>query len=590
MRERAAKVKVEEDEEIELQRKSEFEKKNHIVQNLTLPQFGALSMVENPLVWEKPVYMKMYNFERRTDMRQQLAWAVKRRQVDSRHLNTYHDYTSDWHSSFCSSSGWIRHFFEIPTLLLSQFLQSHSEHVRTHNIFLTELLYQICTAGSELEAKGLFHGNITPEYIRVREQCSFQLVDNFGSLDSLDACTSDILLGLRKHSSPEMMESVFQKTTLSKIEASKHDVFCFGLLLLALGLGCPLDEVYRSDGRLNRVVLNAYLKQLNDKYESNSLFGTTVSSMLETKVAFRPDFRGIISKLPPHSEVRRHFIKEYQLPADLNLSFEEIGALQPSRKTHNKLLQEQSANDSRENTSMYYGRLHGPEDVGKIQQSLSKLVQGKEYNLEMPVAENKKYSGINDSVYVRELKRDFYDKSKQKMIDRIDDGNLPGTDINQGIFNILAGLNVKESQIIDQTDFRAPAPQPTQSSLSKSTRGPEPNPTKKNVQFEQTAANANISSLFQQMNMGNLFASPTTAAPTMLREAPQSQYPARNLRPQAVYTGLPTAPAQTGPTAFGTQYFTGGGDSRREYVQGGHTRQPQQAGYSYGGQAMAPGR
>lgn len=580
MKERAA--KFEEDEEIELQRRSDFEKKNHIIQTTTLPQFGSVSVVENPLVWERPVYLKTYAFDHRKEMKQQLAWAAKRKAIDSKHLNTYHEYTADWHSGFCASSGWVRHFFEIPTLLLTQFVEANSEQVYSNNIFLTELLYQICTAGSELEAKGLFHGNLVADYIRVQENCSFQLVDNFGSLGSLDGCANDIGLGLSKHSSPELMEAVFQKSSLSKIEASKHDVFCFGLLLLSLGLNSPLTDLYRVDGRLNRVVLASFLKQLNEKYESNSLFGTTVSAMLEAKVAFRPDFRSLIAKLPPHSEVRRHLCRDYQLPADLSLAYADIASLQPVRRTHNKLLQEQSLDGSRENTSMYYGRLHGPEDVDRMQHSLSQLVQSKNYKLQKAEEEGQKQFGINDSPFVRELKHSFFEKSKQKMKDQLDQGTPLGSDLNEGLFNILAGLNLKESEVVTQTDFRAPQ-QPVQSILSKHPRVADANPkeAKKNVQFQPADVPANPSALLQQLNIGQLFAAQTTkAAQTHPTQSPETHLPTsiHQQRPQAVYTGMPLQTAQ------GSQYSSLQQPTvqiRREYGQLTQATVPQQGAYSY---------
>ena len=285
------------------------------------PQFGQVEVLENPKDGHQ-IYMKQEDFESVEAFDHRLMYVKKRRVVQSHTLNGYLDFTSNLQSKGFSKKIWVRHFFEIPKKYLSVLIEMNHPSISC-SIFLTELLYQITKAGAQLQEKGIAHGSISDEFISIKEPHNFKLIDNFSSLGSFDHAVQRIVRGEVKYTSPEVFQKVKSKEPLDRINMSKHDVFCFGLLMLRIALGPKVQDIYnKRDGTFNFSLFTSYKNEFQYIFreKQNTLLAFTVTeNMLEYDHTTRLDFISLLKKIPKHSQIKAFFGENYKLK--VNASF-----------------------------------------------------------------------------------------------------------------------------------------------------------------------------------------------------------------------------------------------------------------------------
>ena len=300
-------------------RHSETEKNNVRVGFQQVPQVGTVEIVENPSTGEQK-YLIANTFNSTNEFEDQLKFGRRRILAISPYLNRYFDFTSSNDRKVPPFKPWVRHFSEIPKKLLSQLIDAKDEAVRS-SVFLTQLLYQIVDAGAALQDVGLAHGNISGSFIAFREPSNFKLIDNFRSLGSLQQASEEILNKTFVYTSPELFQKVMSKERIDRLNVGKHDVFCFGLLLLHLATGCKASDIFNSDGTIN--ISNFYqsigLFERTYRDMDNRLLAYTVTEkMLQFDTSSRSDFKSIKKSLPPLAEVNRFLQNEYHLSQDMS--------------------------------------------------------------------------------------------------------------------------------------------------------------------------------------------------------------------------------------------------------------------------------
>jgi hypothetical protein len=290
----------------------------------TLPQLGEVVIVEDPAKGIQH-YMIEHSYNNPQLFEREVAFAKRRKLANSPFLNRYIDFTTSYSKG--RGGGWIRHFAEIPKKILGGLVDTRDPALST-SIFMTELLYQMIDAGAALQDVGLAHGNISADYISFKEPCNFKLVDNFTSLGSLEDIRQRIVSKTHRYVSPEVFQKVMSNESLERINIIKHDVFCLGLLLLQMGTGCSIKDVYNFDGTFNRSKFKVLQDDFVNHYRSQEnrlLAYTVIENMLDIDHNSRLDFKGLKKKLPPLKDVARYFQEEYHLEPGMScLEFPDL--------------------------------------------------------------------------------------------------------------------------------------------------------------------------------------------------------------------------------------------------------------------------
>lgn len=115
---------------------------------------------------------------------------------------------------------------------------------------------------------------------------------------------------------PELYQRLRQGGAKANIRAiqnyqqvlQKADVFSFGLTMLQAGIDSPVQGIYGKQGTLNNDVFEKLKQQFIARFgDDNVLLVTTVLSMLEVNPESRPDFKSILTNLPPYAEIKSYF-------------------------------------------------------------------------------------------------------------------------------------------------------------------------------------------------------------------------------------------------------------------------------------------
>lgn len=366
-------------------RRSDVERDFTRVGMVSLGELGTANLLENPRTGGQ-ILMFHLEYQNMQQMEPQIRYAKSRMPVNSPYLNKYFDFTTNTCKNPHTGQYWFRHFAEMPKVYLSQALaDSRYANVASSSIFLTELLYQIIMAGESLERAGLSHGCISPEYVSFIEPHTFKLAENLNSPSSLRTIQGLILNQKFKYCSPEVFQSVMMGQPLDRINISKHDVFCLGLMIMHMALNFDLNEIYNQDGTFNR----PRLKQMKDvfvrKYREmdNRLLAYTVAeNMLEMDAGSRLDFKSLKTRLPSLKEVDQFLKKDYELsqhqscqiyPELENSYLEKMKAIDLSR-------QAEASTVMGANSSMFFEPIHEESNLKSITKEMRSMLEGKSHN------------------------------------------------------------------------------------------------------------------------------------------------------------------------------------------------------------------
>jgi hypothetical protein len=375
-------IKLQDDD---FNRRSDVEKDYTRVGLISLGDIGSANLLENPRTGGQ-ILMFHHEYQNMQQMEAQLAYAKSRSTVKSHHLNCYFDFTSNTKRNPYTGQFWVRHFAEMPKVYLSQILaDSRYANVASSSIFLTQLLYQIIMAGESLEKVGLSHGCISPEYISFIEPHTFRLAENLSCPSSIKMIENLIKNRMFKYTSPEVFQLVMMGQPSDRVNVSKHDVFCLGLMIMHMALNFDLNEIYNQDGTFNIPRFKQMKEVFVRKYREmdNRLLAYTVAeNMLEMDVGSRLDFKALKTKLPSLKEVNQFLQKDYQL--NQNHSCQIYPQLESSYLEERKALELSRQADTSTligaNTSMFFEPIHNETNLKSITSELRNILEAKKHH------------------------------------------------------------------------------------------------------------------------------------------------------------------------------------------------------------------
>ncbi|MCA6492341.1 MAG: hypothetical protein IM572_06660 [Chitinophagaceae bacterium] len=225
-----------------------------------------------------------------------LACLRIRQNLNHRNLLYMLDYSNKSKKGLCSSDFNVAAFFEFPLTNLAKDVkerQTKSEYYTPDE--LNRLVSQMLDVLVHLNDKGLYHGNICPKTIQHRRATkTFILLDHFGEKRSVEKFHREqLILADEIFLSPEMYGTIaddyYHVNEQKEIDLAKNDIFSLGMVVLHLGLLKNTQDVYASDGDMNREKLAAHIKMFEDRYaERNPPLIHALKLMLAIKPADRP--------------------------------------------------------------------------------------------------------------------------------------------------------------------------------------------------------------------------------------------------------------------------------------------------------------
>lgn len=304
----------------EYDRKSKIEENFRVLKKFNDARYGPVTIIEVPGNNRK-IMCKEKIFNSKIDLTNEIYAVKKRVGLSNPNLLNFVDYSTGSRSDFCSTFWWIKLFFEFPDHDLDQELKRRARFniAGLTSDELTHMMYQCCDAGAFLNANQMMHGDICPETIEMDNPERYRLVEKFGDLSRPDDVQqAKIYSGAEVYAAPEIYSRLVQgyKRAPSKVinlpaGHEKSDVFSLGLTMLQAGNDQSVQGIYNKAGTINQDVLERQKQAFVNKFGmDNNLLVTTVMSMLEMNPEARPDFRTIMSQIPPYSEVKSFLDQE----------------------------------------------------------------------------------------------------------------------------------------------------------------------------------------------------------------------------------------------------------------------------------------
>ena len=219
-----------------------------------------------------------------------------RQNLNHRNLLYMLGYSNKSKKGLCSSDFNVSAFFEFPLTNLARDVkerQTKSEYYTPDELIC--LVSQMLDVLVHLNDKGLCHGNICPKTIQHRRATkTFVLLDHFGEKRTVEKFHREqLILADEIFLSPELYgviaDEYYHINGEKEIDLSKNDIFSLGMVVLHLGLFKSIQDVYASDGDINREKLAAHIRAFEDRYaEKIPLLIHVLKLMLTTRTAERP--------------------------------------------------------------------------------------------------------------------------------------------------------------------------------------------------------------------------------------------------------------------------------------------------------------
>lgn len=202
-----------------------------------------------------------------------LACLRIRQNLNHKNLLYMLDYANKSKKGLCSSDFNVTAFFEFPLTNLAKDInerQMKSEYYTPDE--LSRLVSQMLDVLVHLNDKGLYHGNICPKTIQHRRATkTFLLLDHFGEKRSVEKFHREqLILADEIFLSPELYgviaDDYYHINGEKEVDLAKSDIFSLGMVVLHLGLLKSIQDVYASDGDINREKLASHIKMFEDRY------------------------------------------------------------------------------------------------------------------------------------------------------------------------------------------------------------------------------------------------------------------------------------------------------------------------------------
>lgn len=309
----------------DFKRESQWTSNFKIVRKADDPRFGSIVLIKTPSS-DRLIAVREKRFSDQKELSEEILEIKKRLQVRDDRLLTLLDFSTGEKSDFCSTTYWIKIFFEYPDHDIDQELRrrnTQAGYAGFTSSELTHLLYNTLHAGKVLNDNNRYHGDISPECVEMDTPQNYKLVEVFGELSKPELHQSQRLIsGGHRYSAPEVYQKMLNGTFVKGNEKGpkspqlistlkQADVFSLGMTILHAGTDEGVDSVYKNDGTIDKGQLNNLKQKFQTKFARNTLLTSTVLAMLEENVEERPkDLASVLAVLPPYNSVRQAFEQE----------------------------------------------------------------------------------------------------------------------------------------------------------------------------------------------------------------------------------------------------------------------------------------
>lgn len=228
----------------------------------------------------------------------------------------------DWCSKFYS----IKVYYEYPFYDLEKILKAR---INSKSKFLHEeimyVFYHTLEGLCYLESKELNEGHLQlntvfyDDYLQI-----YKLVDNFSKLSYKERCFDYFYMNNGfKIFTPEMLK-IMKTNQPIMIDYSKVDIYCLGVIMLALGNIDTIYQIYDLGAfTINYNYLNMFMKKIYDQYnDKNPLLIEIIKDLLIENPEYRPSPLQVKAKFPSYEQFKK-VIGQHEMPTKLNSGIQE---------------------------------------------------------------------------------------------------------------------------------------------------------------------------------------------------------------------------------------------------------------------------
>lgn len=280
------------------------EKSYKLLKKLNDPRFGEISVLRNPnndvvLVKEKMASSK-------SEASEDIAYLNSRLQLNGNHLMKFVDYSGSINKELCSTTYITRSFYEFPRSDL--FKEQYDRNKLSQEFSASDvahIAYQMLTVFNRLHSQDLVHGDIRPQLIGYdKAQNYYDLLDRLYDMSPIEKCQSNnIVTNKDLYLSPDLYRKLRGKDKKIIYSAEKNDIFALGLILVQIGTGRSVQNIYLPGGDISRDDLQKHVMYFDFKFEQTCLFlSELVKEMLSMKDERRHGAATLLEELPSHED------------------------------------------------------------------------------------------------------------------------------------------------------------------------------------------------------------------------------------------------------------------------------------------------
>lgn len=303
--------------EAEFNKSWDQEKSFKVVKSLYDPRFGDISVLKGPN--NHVIFVKEHRASSKSEANEDIHFLKQRMNLNHRHLLKYIDYSVQTIKELCSTTYLIKSFYEFPRTDLYKEIQLRKRHSKIFSAYdLSHIAYHILSALHYLHTKDLVHGDVRPQLIGY-DQLShyFELMDRLNDASTLERCqTNNMINNKDLYLSPYLYKKLKGENKAQTYDPTKNDIFALGLVLVHLGTGKSVQNIFLPNGEIERRNLQEHVMNFDEEYNCLSPFlCALLKSMLQMRDEKRLDVRSLFNEMPTFEEL---------LNADVNSRYTDL--------------------------------------------------------------------------------------------------------------------------------------------------------------------------------------------------------------------------------------------------------------------------
>lgn len=283
------------------------EKSYKVLKKYSDPRFGDITVLKNRegqvvLVKEKLASSK-------NEATEDINYLKKRLELYHPHIMKLVAYSSEMNKELCSTTYITRGFYEFPRSdVAKEFSDRHKLGQDFTHVELTHLAYQILDGLHNIHQRSLAHGDIRPQLMGYdKSNNHFEILDRLADISLIEKCQGNhIVNGKDIYLSPELYKKLKGKNKSLTSDALKNDIFALGLILVHLGTGNTVQNIYLPTGEVEHRYLQEHVMNFDLKFNDyNPFLCNLVKTLLQMVETDRPDTVLLFKNMPSYSEFKR---------------------------------------------------------------------------------------------------------------------------------------------------------------------------------------------------------------------------------------------------------------------------------------------